>query len=31
MKDLKLYWVDAFTDQPFRGNPAGIVVNADNL
>ncbi len=31
MEDLKLYWVDAFTDQPFCGNPAAIIVNADNL
>jgi PhzF family phenazine biosynthesis protein len=22
---LPLYWVDAFTDQPFHGNPAGVV------
>lgn len=28
---LKLYWVDAFTDQPFSGNPAAVIVNSDNL
>ena len=22
---LPLYWIDAFTDRPFRGNPAGVV------
>lgn len=22
---LPLYWIDAFTDQPFHGNPAGVV------
>jgi len=31
MKSLKLYWVDAFTDQPFGGNPVAIIINADCL
>ncbi len=31
MKNLELYWVDAFTDQPFGGNPAAIIINADNI
>jgi predicted PhzF superfamily epimerase YddE/YHI9 len=26
---LSLYWVDAFTDQPFHGNPAGVVPLAE--
>jgi len=30
-KPLKIYWADAFTDQPFCGNPAVVVVNADDL
>ncbi len=28
MKTLKFYWVDAFTDKPFGGNPAAIIVEA---
>lgn len=31
MEPLKLYWVDAFTDRPFSGNPAAVIVNANNL
>ena len=31
MEQLELYWVDAFASQPFSGNPAGVIVNADNL
>ena len=31
MEQLELYWVDAFTNQPFSGNPAGVIVNADHL
>ncbi len=30
-KHLELYWVDAFTSQPFGGNPAAIIINADNI
>src|SRR6185369_1856596 len=25
MKKLPLYWIDAFTDKVFAGNPAGVV------
>lgn len=28
---LKVYQVDAFTTEKFRGNPAGVVLNGDNL
>jgi PhzF family phenazine biosynthesis protein len=31
MKRYRLYQVDAFTTQKFRGNPAGVVTNADGL
>lgn len=31
MKHLKLYWVDAFTDKPFRGNAAAIIIDADDI
>jgi len=31
MKIVNLYQVDAFTDQLFGGNPAGVVTNADEL
>jgi PhzF family phenazine biosynthesis protein len=31
MKAYRLYQVDAFTTEKFRGNPAGIVPNADGL
>lgn len=31
MKTFKIYQVDAFTKERFRGNPAGVVVNADGL
>ncbi|WP_085834266.1 PhzF family isomerase [Clostridium merdae] len=30
-KKYKLYQVDAFTEHRFRGNPAGVVLNADGL
>lgn len=30
-KKYSLYQVDAFTDQPFSGNPAGVVLDADGL
>lgn len=30
-KKYYLYQVDAFTTQPFRGNPAGVVLNAEGL
>jgi PhzF family phenazine biosynthesis protein len=28
---LRFYLVDAFADEPFRGNPAGVVLSADAL
>lgn len=28
---IRVYQVDAFTDQKFKGNPAGVVSNADGL
>lgn len=31
MKTIDLHQVDAFTDQLFGGNPAGVVTNADEL
>ena len=31
MEILNLYWVDAFTDKPFCGNPVAVIANADNL
>ena len=31
MKRFIVYQIDAFTKQPFKGNPAGVVVNADGL
>jgi len=31
MKKLKIYQVDAFTKERFKGNPACVVVNADGL
>ncbi len=31
MKCLELYWLDAFTDKPFCGNPVAVVINADDL
>lgn len=31
MKRLRVYQVDAFTTEMFRGNPAGVVMNADGL
>lgn len=31
MEHLELYWVDAFTDRPFGGNPVAIIVNADHI
>jgi len=31
MLNLKLYWVEAFTDKSFCGNPAAVIVNADEL
>ncbi len=31
MKNYRVYQVDAFTKDLFRGNPAGVVANADNL
>ncbi|MDN5202677.1 PhzF family isomerase [Fulvivirgaceae bacterium BMA10] len=31
MKKLIVYQIDAFTKEKFKGNPAGVVVNADGL
>lgn len=31
MRTVKVYQIDAFTTEPFRGNPAGVVPNADGL
>lgn len=31
MKEYRIYQVDAFTTEKFRGNPAGVVPNADGL
>ncbi len=31
MKEVRIYQVDAFTEEPFGGNPAGVVLEADSL
>ncbi|NJO89399.1 MAG: PhzF family isomerase [Chloroflexia bacterium] len=31
MNKLKTYQIDSFTNEKFKGNPAGVVVNADGL
>lgn len=31
MKELIVYQIDSFTKEKFKGNPAGVVVNADGL
>lgn len=31
LKALEVHQVDAFTDEPFSGNPAGVVLEADHL
>jgi PhzF family phenazine biosynthesis protein len=31
MKKLKIYQIDSFTKEKFKGNPAGVVMNADGL
>ncbi len=31
MKKYKIYQIDAFTKTKFKGNPAGVVVNAEGL
>lgn len=31
MKNLIVYQIDSFTKEKFKGNPAGVVVNADGL
>lgn len=31
MKKVPVYHIDAFTDVPFGGNPAGVIPNAENL
>ena len=31
MKKYRIYQIDAFTKEQFKGNPAGVVTNADGL
>lgn len=31
MRKLITYQIDSFTKEKFKGNPAGVVVNADGL
>ncbi|WP_445710259.1 PhzF family isomerase [Flavobacterium sp.] len=31
MKTYKIYQIDAFTKEKFKGNPAGVVINAEGL
>ena len=31
MKKLIVYQIDSFTKEKFKGNPAGVVVNADGF
>ena len=31
MKKITIYQIDSFTKEKFKGNPAGVVVNADGL
>lgn len=31
MRNIKIYQVDSFTTEKFKGNPAGVVLNADAL
>jgi PhzF family phenazine biosynthesis protein len=31
MKNRIVYQIDSFTKERFKGNPAGVVVNADGL
>jgi PhzF family phenazine biosynthesis protein len=31
MKEVRIYQVDAFTEEPFGGNPAGVVLEAESL
>ncbi len=31
MRKLKIYQIDSFTKEKYKGNPAGVVVNADGL
>lgn len=31
MKKIKIYQIDSFTKERFKGNPAGVIVNADGL
>lgn len=31
MEPLKLYWVDAFSDKPFYGNAAAVILDADDI
>lgn len=31
MKHIELYWVDAFSDKPFYGNSAAVIIDADDL
>ncbi len=31
MEKVKLFWVDSFTSQPFKGSPAPVIIEADKL
>lgn len=31
MKEITVYQIDSFTKTKFKGNPVGVVVNADGL
>lgn len=31
MKSIKVYHYDAFSKKPNKGNPAGVVLNGDDL
>jgi predicted PhzF superfamily epimerase YddE/YHI9 len=31
MKEVIVHQIDSFTKEKFKGNPAGVVLNAENL
>jgi trans-2,3-dihydro-3-hydroxyanthranilate isomerase len=31
MKKIRVYHIDAFTNKPFEGNPAGVIPEANDL
>lgn len=31
MKSVKVYHYDAFSEEPYKGNPVGVVLNGDEL